>query len=464
MRAARGWRILGCVDFALPDPSRLHALVERYDRRAPRYTSYPPAPVWRDDFGEAAYREALARTSAAELSVYVHVPFCERLCTFCACNRIITQDHAVAGPYLEALAREAEAVARALPRTLRGVQLAIGGGSPSFLRPEELARLIAIVDGAFPHAPGAERSIELDPRNTTRAQLEVLAERGFERVSLGVQDLSPAVQRAINRIQSREQTEALARCARELGVRSVNFDLIYGLPYQTVASFDGTLDSVVEVRPDRIALYSYAHVTWVAKQQRGFETKDLPSPEERLAIFRRAVERLTGAGYRFLGLDHFALPGDELSRAADDGTLRRNFMGYTTRAGVDLVGFGPSAISELADAYAQSVREPGAWQDRLAAGQLPTLRGWHLSEEDLRRKGLIQRLLCRGAIDATAAGIEDLGARMAPFEADALVERTASGWTVTPLGRFFLRPIATALDAYFRPDEGAAAPVYSRTV
>jgi oxygen-independent coproporphyrinogen-3 oxidase len=457
-------RIFRAVDFALPDPARLRALVERYDRRAPRYTSYPPAPVWRDDFGEAEYRAALARVGGAELSVYVHVPFCERLCTFCACNRIITQDHGVAAPYLEALAREAEAIARALPRTLRGVQLALGGGSPSFLRPDELARLVAIVDGAFPRAAGAERSIELDPRNTTRAQVEVLAQHGFERVSLGVQDLSPEVQRAIHRIQSREQTETLARTARDLGVRSVNFDLIYGLPYQTVASFDGTLDSVIDVRPDRIALYAYAHVTWVAKQQRGFETKDLPSPEERIAIFRRAVERLTGAGYRFLGLDHFALPDDDLSRAADDGTLRRNFMGYTTRAGVDLVGLGPSGISELADAYAQSVREPGAWQERLAAGRLPTLRGWRMTDDDLRRKALIQRLLCQGTIDAVAADLPGLLQRLAPFEADGLVERSASGWAVTPLGRLFLRPIATALDAYFTPDDASAPRTYSRAV
>jgi oxygen-independent coproporphyrinogen-3 oxidase len=452
------------VDLVLPDPLRLRALVERYDRRAPRYTSYPPAPVWRDDFGEAEHRAALARVGGGQLSVYVHVPFCERLCTFCACNRIITQDHGVAVPYLEALAREAEAIARALPRTLRGVQLAIGGGSPSFLRPDELGRLVAIVDSAFPRAAGAERSIELDPRNTTRAQLEVLAERGFERVSLGVQDLSPEVQRAIHRIQSREQTEALVQSARDLGVRSVNFDLIYGLPYQTVASFDGTLDAVIDARPDRIALYAYAHVTWVAKQQRGFETRDLPSPEERLAIFRRAVLRLTEAGYRFLGLDHFALPGDDLARAADDGSLRRNFMGYTTRAGVDLVGLGPSGISELSDAYAQSARDPGAWQERLAAGRLPTLRGWRMTDDDLRRKALIQRLLCQGAIDAVAADLPGLLQRLAPFEADGLVERSASGWAVTPLGRLFLRPIATALDAYFTPDDASAPRTYSRAV
>lgn len=452
------------MDFQLPDPERLRALVERYDRRAPRYTSYPPAPVWRDDFGEPEFRAALARVRGDQLSVYVHVPYCERLCTFCACNRVITQDHAVAGPYLDALGREVEAIARALPRTLQGVQLALGGGSPSFLRPHELARLVALVDDAFPRAAGAERSIELDPRGTTRAQLEVLAEHGFERVSLGVQDLSPEVQRAIHRIQSREQTETLVRAARDLGVRSVNFDLIYGLPYQTVASFDRTLDAVIDLRPDRIALYAYAHVTWVAKQQRGFDTKDLPSPEERLAIFRHAVLRLTRAGYRFLGLDHFALPGDELALAADRGDLRRNFMGYTTRAGVDLIGLGPSGISELSDAYAQSVRGPTEWQERLTAASLPTLRGWRMSDDDLRRKALIQSLLCQGAIAAEAAALPDFVARLSPFEADGLVERTPQGWTVTALGRLFLRPIATALDAYFTPDAPSAAPVYSRAV
>jgi len=463
------------------DPERARALVPRYDRPGPRYTSYPTAPVWRDDFGADDQRRALAGTRAAELSVYVHIPFCESLCTYCACNRVISRDHSVAGPYLDDLAREASEVARALDGPRPHSQLALGGGTPTYLSPRELERLCDIVDGAFPPAADAERSIEVDPRVTTGEQLSLLAERGFNRISLGVQDLAPRVQRAIHRIQSIEQTAEVTGRARDLGFGSVNFDLIYGLPYQTTDSFDATLREVIGLRPDRVALYSYAHVTWVSKQQRGFERKDLPGPEAKLSIFTTAIRRLTEAGYVFLGMDHFALPDDELARAAGDGTLGRNFMGYTTRRADGLVGIGASAISELEDAYAQNARTPEEWSGRLARSGLATLRGWWLDDDDRRRRWLIQELMCRGRIDPGAYAArfgEDLGhrvpdwpRRLAGFVEDGLLEGDGPGFRVTPLGRLFLRPMAMTFDAYLETPDGSPAsrgdgttPRFSRTV
>ncbi len=283
--------------FAIPSPEEIRKRIPVYDRPGPRYTSYPTAPVFSEEFGEADFKRALGRCRSATLSLYIHIPFCERLCSFCACNRTITRDHSVATAYLDALDREVDLAAAAIGGSPRAVQLAIGGGTPTFLSPEELARLCQIVDSRFPAADSAERSIEVDPRVTTREQLEVLAERGFNRISLGVQDFTAVVQEAIRRVQSREQTEAVATAARELGMGSVNFDLIYGLPFQTVESFCETVDQVIRIRPDRIALYSYAHVTWISKQQRGFEKKDLPEPERKVAILLAATERFEKATF-----------------------------------------------------------------------------------------------------------------------------------------------------------------------
>ena len=318
-----------------------------------------------------------------------------------------------------------------------------------------------------------EYSIELDPRTVDPKRLAVLQLLGFNRISLGVQDLSEVVQRAIHRVQSLEQTAAVTESARALGFGSVNFDLIYGLPFQTPESFDSTLGEVIALRPDRIALYGYAHVTWVSKQQRGFERKDLPGPERKLAIFLTAIRRLTEAGYRFLGLDHFAQPEDDLARAAEQGTLQRNFMGYTTRRASELVGFGPSAISELADVYAQSLRDPGPWGAAVDGEGVATQRGWHLDEDDLRRKWLIQSLMCRGEIDPGSYAerfgepVEDrvanLSERLAPFEADGLLVAEGGAWRLTFLGRLFLRNIAMTFDAYLAPPEDGQKR-YSRTV
>ena len=456
-----------------PDLEAVRRLIPRYDRPGPRYTSYPTAPVFSEDFDEQAFRSALATARDRELSLYVHIPFCERMCSFCACNRVITQDHSVGDTYLDALEIEAAALASSVGGERRSVQLALGGGTPTFLSPAQLVRMCRIIDAHFPPVPDAERSIEADPRVTSREQLEALAEHGFNRISLGVQDFTSKVQRAINRVQSIEQTEKLVQTARELGAQSVNFDLIYGLPFQTVESFSETIAEVIRIKPDRIALYSYAHVTWIQKSQRGFEKKDLPSAERKVAIMLWASQRLVDAGYRYLGLDHFALPGDELSRAADSGGLRRNFMGYTTRAGVDLIALGASGISELSDAYAQSVREPGAWSERLQSGRLATLRGWRMSADDIRRKWLIHRLMCQGEVSPTRYAetfqeplgerIPDLVERLAPFVGDALLTEQGGSYRITPLGRLFLRVIAMSFDAYL-PTQTESKPMFSRTL
>jgi oxygen-independent coproporphyrinogen-3 oxidase len=459
--------------FELPDLDHVGRLIAKYDRPGPRYTSYPTAPVFSEDFGEAEFREALGQANGSELSLYLHIPYCERMCTFCACNRSITQDHSVADTYLDALELETERLAAPIPGPCRSVQLSVGGGTPTFLSESQLARMCRILDAHFPPTPDAERSIEVNPRVTSRGQLEVLAEHGFNRLSLGVQDFADKVQRAINRHQTVEETAKLTADARELGYQSVNFDLIYGLPFQTIQTFEGTLDEVIALRPDRIAFYSYAHVTWIQKSQRGFEKKDLPNAERKVAIMLHASRRFGEAGYRFLGLDHFALPEDELCHAADSGDLRRNFMGYTTRSGVDLIALGSSGISELSDAYAQSVRTPEEWIERMQAGRLATMRGWRMSEDDVRRKWLIQRLMCQGEVnskryakafdEALEERIPDLEARLAPFEADGLLIPDDGSYRVSQLGRLFLRVIAMSFDAYL-PEETPEKPMFSRTL
>ncbi len=467
----------GSAQPALPDLGAVRRLLPRYDKPGPRYTSYPTAPVWSEEIGEAALRDVLAARPASALGLYVHIPFCRSLCTYCACNREISRDPTLADAYLDRLEIEACRLGDLAAAGTGSCGVAVGGGTPTFLDPYRLDRLCRILERSFPAVSGAggERSIEVDPRTTTRQQLEVLAHHGFDRISLGVQDLSPRVQNAIHRIQSLDETRETAETARGLGFRSVNFDLIYGLPFQTVDSFGATLDAVLALRPDRIALYGYAHVTWVSKQQRGFERKDLPDSERKLAIFCLALERLGKAGYRHLGLDHFALPDDELCRAADDGRLRRNFMGYTTGGEQDVLALGCSGISELPGLYTQSLRSTGDWGDALDAGRLPTLRGWRLDDDDQKRRWLIQRLMCQNEVRPDAyttrfgepleSLLPDLASRLQPFVDDGVLGRSGNGWRLTPEGRLLMRPVAMSFDAYLGERAGAGDPPrFSRTV
>jgi oxygen-independent coproporphyrinogen-3 oxidase len=463
--------------FAL-DLEGLLALLPRYATEGPRYTSYPTAPVWQEDYGPDQFAADLGHEdvdSSDGLSLYVHVPFCESLCHFCACNKQITRDHTRAGPYLDAIAREVESVREAMrvPRVV--TQLHWGGGTPTWLTPDEATRLHRTLTGVFPLREGAEVSIEVDPRSTTPEHVAALAECGFNRISMGVQDFDPTVQEAVRRIQPAAMTAQLVERARKAGFESVNFDLIYGLPYQTVESFERTLDTLFELAPDRIALYSYAHVTWVAKQQRGFERKDLPDAQTKLAIMLMAIRRFLAKGYVFVGLDHFARPEDELSLALADRTLRRNFMGHTTQAGVDLIGFGPSAISELRSSYAQDVRDVPGWLGTIQHRGLATMRGHRLSRDDLERRWVISRILCHAQVRAAefeeafgrpfrSAYPTELAALAQPAR-DGLVEIDADGsLRVTPAGRLLARNLAMPFDAYLPEQQRSGERMFSKTV
>jgi oxygen-independent coproporphyrinogen-3 oxidase len=458
------------------DLDHLVEILPRYTTDGPRYTSYPTAPVWTEAYGPDDYLADLASDADPDdgLSLYAHVPFCESLCHYCACNKVITRDHSRAARFLDVIEREIEAVRAASSSPRAVTQLHWGGGTPTWLAPNEVRRLFAAMTGAFPLLEGAEVSIEVDPRVTTEAHVEALADCGFNRISMGVQDFDPRVQEAVHRIQPAEETARLVAWSRDAGFGGVNLDLIYGLPYQTVESFDRTLDTLFAIGPDRIALYSYAHVTWKAKQQRGFERKDLPDPATKLEIMLRAIRRFLAEGYLFIGLDHFARPDDELSVALADRTLRRNFMGHTTQAGVDLLGFGPSAISELRASYAQSHRDIAGWEAAVEAHGVATMRGHHLSAEDIERRWVIGRIMCHGELRAgeyeAAFGrpfVETYRAELdalAEMEKDGLLVREPDGsLRVTPSGRLLVRNVAMVFDAYLAAQR-ASGQQFSKTV
>lgn len=460
------------------DLARAEPVLPRYEGPGPRYTSYPTAPVWTEAFGRRDFEDVLAGCDAppdAPIALYAHVPFCASLCHFCACNRLITRDVALPERYLDAIAREIDAVRERLAAPRVTTQLHLGGGTPTHLAPAQIRRLFCALVDAFPLRAGAESSIEVDPRVTSEAQVDVLRELGFTRLSLGVQDFDPRVQDAIHRVQSVEQTAGLVERARREGFESINFDLIYGLPFQRQNGFARTLDAVCAIAPDRIALYAYAHVTWVAKQQRGFERKDLPDARTKLGLLLQGIRRLTGAGYVYIGMDHFARPEDPLARALRDGTLRRNFMGYTTQSGVELLGFGPSAISQLRSAFAQNERALDAWEQAVRQHGIATLRGHRLSDDDRRRGFVIERLLCRGRVVAAEfeavfgesfaqAFARELMA-LAPLESDGLVERRGDGSVVvTALGRLLVRNVAMVFDAYLPEQQRSGHARFSKAV
>jgi oxygen-independent coproporphyrinogen-3 oxidase len=457
---------------------RFEDILPRYATEGPRYTSYPTAPVWSDRYGPEAYRKELGREDvdpSDPLSIYVHVPFCESLCHYCACNKVITRKRELADEYLDTIEREVAAVHAAVRVPRRTTQHHWGGGTPTYLSPAQVQRLFGCVNAAFPVADDAEVSIEVDPRVTTDEHIVALRECGFNRISMGVQDFEPKVQEAIHRIQPADETGKLVESARRSGFESVNFDLIYGLPYQTPETFARTLDTVMDLAPDRIALYSYAHVTWVAKQQRGFERKDLPAAETKLAIMLLSIRRFLAAGYCFIGLDHFAKPDDELATALRDRTLRRNFMGHTTQAGVDMIGFGPSAISELRGSYAQSQRELADWQAAVAAEGVATMRGHLLSSDDIERRWVIGRIMCLGELRADeferefgrefkAAYASELTA-LGTMRDDGLVTIAGDGsLEVTALGRLLVRNVAMHFDAYLPEQQRSGKQMFSKTV
>jgi oxygen-independent coproporphyrinogen III oxidase len=459
------------LDFGLLD-----SLAARYDRAGPRYTSYPTAVQFTEEFGPADYTRCLQEASGAgdePWSMYIHVPFCARRCTYCGCQVIPTRKRSVATDYLDHLELEINLVAGMLGERRRLQVLHLGGGTPTFLTPEELERMFAALGRRFPFCEGAEVSVELDPRATTEAHLETLRRLGVNRVSVGVQDLTPVVQQAIGRDQTVEQTVHLYRMCREARLQSINFDLVYGLPRQTLDSFERSIREIVLLRPDRVAMYGYAHVPWMRTHQKTIDPATLPTGPERLRMFVRAGEVFAEAGYLPIGMDHFALPHDDLAVASRSGRLGRNFMGYTPHDRLGIIGLGLSSIGQVAGAYVQNQKKLSTYYRMLEEGTFPVERGYRCTADDEIRRYAIHQLLSNLRLDLAAferkAGVrfEDYfreeAAGLRDSERDGLIRWDRQAVTVTPLGRCFVRNVVMALDFHNR-GPAAGGPKFSRTV
>ncbi len=449
----------------------LNQLIIKYSTPGPRYTSYPTAPQWSETVGSSEYREALGRVDVKDpIALYAHLPFCEKLCYYCGCNIQITGDKERSRPYVQRVLQELNKVAGAISGRPRLAQISWGGGTPTFLTLEEIRSLHLATLEYFDVEPSAEVSIEIDPRVTTAEQLSLLRSLGFNRTSLGVQDFEPRVQQAINRIQPAEATAETLELCRSLGYDGVNFDLIYGLPFQTLETFKVTVAQVIQMRPDRIALYNYARLPSLLKHQAILEKFPMPSAEERVDIFTMAFDALTLAGYQSIGMDHFALKQDTLAKALESGALHRNFMGYAVKHGAHLIGVGASAIGEVGGGFFQGVRKPADYEKRIEAGDFATLRGLVLSEDDLRRKWVIQNLMCRFEVVPEqfeskfgvpfAATFESELQRLNGFYEDGILEGNLPHLKVSRLGQLFVRNVAMVFDAYL----GEKKATYSKTV
>ena len=452
-----------------------HELLSRYDQPGPRYTSYPTAPVWSHEFGPDEHRESLVRANEQDgkgMSLYVHLPFCRSMCFYCGCSVIIARDPKNGDRYVEEVLQEAALARTTLQANRPVVQHHWGGGTPTFLTPEQLERLFKGLLAIYPHTPDAEISIEVDPRVTSVRQLEVLRECGFNRISMGVQDFDEEVQKAINRIQPFEQTRDLVEASRSLGFTSVNLDLVYGLPHQTAEKFAHSIQKVLGLRPDRLACYGYAHVPWLKKHQEVISVEDLPRGSDKLDLYLLSLNAFQDAGYEAIGMDHFALPEDGLVKAANSGNLHRNFMGYATHQAEDMLSFGVTSISEIAGAFAQNVKQLNQYREHLNAGRLPVERGMRRSEADEKRRAIILDLMCRFTLDYDAHGgaetfrqqYSSAMAALAPLAKDGLIELDDRGIRVTPIGRLFVRNVAMPFDAYLEKQRQAKKPMFSRTV
>jgi oxygen-independent coproporphyrinogen-3 oxidase len=440
------------------------SLVEKYNQPGPRYTSYPPATKFSADVTWEALAERITANNQTErdLSLYFHIPFCETLCWFCGCTTVITLNHDKGMGYVEALGREVANLAPMINPQRKAAQLHFGGGSPTFLRPDEIRRLGEIIHRHFDFAPDIEASVEVDPRRLTRDHLVALREIGFNRASMGVQDFNPQVQEAVHRIQPVEMTQQAVDWMRELGFGSVNLDLIYGLPHQTVASFDETLDIVLGMQPDRLAVFSYAHVPWIKPAQKILQNKILPEPAVKLQLLKLIIERLTEDNrYVYIGMDHFARPTDELTVAQRNKQLQRNFQGYSTRAGTDIYAFGMSSISQIPDAYWQNEKELAPWLAAVDAGRVPLHKAYLVTDEDRIRRDTIMRVMCDLSLDFAAMG-RKLGVdferhfageleSLADLVADGLIQLVPGGLQVTDAGRLFIRNIAMRFDNTLAP-------------
>lgn len=441
-------------------------LIRRFDVPGPRYTSYPTADRFLADFSAENQQNHLARlatpTGTKALSLYFHIPFCNTICYYCACNKVITKDRALSAKYIDYLGREMALQAAHLPEPRPVAQMHWGGGTPTFLQPDEIRRLMASIREHFTLQAGGEFSIEVDPRKVTPQVVALLAEEGFNRMSVGVQDFDPKVQAAVNRIQSVEETRVVIDAARAEGFRSISVDLIYGLPHQTLSGFGQTLDTVLAMQPDRLALYNYAHLPSRFMPQRRIAEADLPNPEAKLQILALAIERLGAAGYVYIGMDHFSRPDDELAVAQREGRLQRNFQGYSTHAECDLLAFGVSSIGKAGGAFSQNQRELDPYYAALDRGELPVMRGWALSDDDVVRNAVIQTLMCNFSLS-----FKDFGARygidfptyfaselteLKELADSGLLELGAQGLDVTEAGRMLVRIIAMVFDRYLRSD------------
>jgi oxygen-independent coproporphyrinogen-3 oxidase len=450
-------------------------LIRKYDVSGPRYTSYPTADRFVEAFGEADLRQWLGKRNigaiSQPLSVYVHLPFCDTLCYYCACNKVITRDRTRSAKYIKYLEKELAILAPLLANDRRTCQMHWGGGTPTFLSREQMTALGEALQATF-DCKDAECSIEIDPRRIEPGTLAFLAGLGFNRVSIGVQDFDPEVQKAVHRLQSEECTRAAVAEARANGFRSVNFDLIYGLPRQTLDGFNRTLDKVIALDPDRIALYSYAHLPKAFMPQRRIAEADLPSAETKLQIMTLAIGRLTRAGYVYIGMDHFARPDDELALAQAQGRLQRNFQGYSTHGGADMIGLGISSIGRVGPTYYQNVKQLDQYYAELDAGRLPVARGIELATDDLVRRAVIQALACHFRLSIESIELSylvDFGSYFAPemaelrkLEQEGLVEITPEWLTVTPRGRLLVRIICMVFDRYLRQQRERAT--YSKVM
>lgn len=451
-------------------------LIRKYDVAGPRYTSYPTADRFVEAFGENALAQWLARRNiggiSQPLSLYVHLPFCESICYYCGCNKIVTRDHSRSAKYIKYLDKEMQLLAPHLGATPAIAQLHWGGGTPTFLPREEMRELMGLIDARFKRAEDFECSIEVDPRHAPEGTMAFLASLGFNRVSLGVQDFDPAVQKAVHRIQPEALTRRTVAEARAANFRSVNFDLIYGLPKQTLDSFNATLDRAIELDPDRIALYSYAHLPTLFKPQRRIAEADLPSAETKLQILTLAIGRLTRAGYLYIGMDHFARPDDDLAVAQRRGRLQRNFQGYSTFPESDLVGLGVSAIGKVGPTYYQNQKRLDDYTAALDAGHLPVARGLELSQDDLVRRAVIQALACHFRLSlesielAYLIDFKDYFAReladLRRLQDEGLVDLSEEWITVTPRGRLLVRVVCMVFDRYLR--EARERARYSKVI
>ncbi len=458
--------------------TRFYKLLQKYDVPAPRYTSYPTVLAWTEDVGEVDYAQALSSVTldSCHLSLYFHLPFCENLCHFCGCMQVITKDHSRSREYVDQLLKEIDYVISFLPSKTRKVgQIHFGGGTPNFLHPDELTEIMQKIWENFEVLPDAEIAIEMHPRTSTKKFCTNLKTLQFNRISLGVQDLDPKVQKLINRNQTYEMTKGMLDTLRSLGFEDFNIDLVYGLPGQTMEGWTQTLQQVIGFKPNRLAVYSYAHVPWVRPVQRTFADADLPDPATKLKLFQQAYTTFISNHYRHIGIDHFALESDELCRALDEKTIHRNFMGYSTRADNHQIGFGVSAISYVNGNYFQNQKDLKKYYEKIRSGSLATLRGFILNQDDRMRRDLITQIMCHGFLDLSVFEkkwnidfwkfFSQEKEQLSPFVADDLLELSSKIFRAKNEGTLFLRNMAMVFDAHHAVIKAKAkTPAFSRSV